>query len=390
MIVPVTRLVLFAAALLALATPAARALDPYDTHVIASQTGSFAFSGTKQMQVIHVLEGVVNASGGIRGRPVRFVFHDDTSSPQTAVQITSQLIGQKVPIILGPSLSAICSAVFPLVAQGAAVEWCYSPVVVPTPHGFAFMGAPAIEDVQPVILRYFYSRGQHNIGLITSTDATGQNFEQKLDIALNRLEFRNLKLVAREHFNPTDLSVAAQMARIKAAKPDVLITYTSGTPFGTVLRGISDAGIDVPVYGSGANMNVDQLGQYANFIPKELYLNAAQGMLQDPKAPAPVQHQQAIFFGAMRKAGIHVEYSHSLTWDPTMMAVDALRKLGTDATPAQLHDYLEHLRGWTGIQGIYDFTSGDQRGLGQSGAALFRWNPAKKEWSLAATGPKFL
>jgi branched-chain amino acid transport system substrate-binding protein len=157
-----------------------------------------------------------------------------------------------------------------------------------------------------------------------------------------------------------------------------------------VLRGISDAGIDVPVYGSGANMNVDQLSQYAAFIPKELYLNAAQGMLQDPKAPAPVQRQQAIFFDAMRKAAIHVEYSHSLTWDPTMIAIDALRKLGTDTTPAQLHDYLEHLRGWTGIQGTYDFTSGDQRGLGQSGAALFRWDPAKKEWNLAATGPKFL
>ncbi len=253
------------------------------------------------------------------------------------------------------------------------------------------MGAPAIEDVQPVILRYFYSRGQHNIGLITSTDATGQNFEQKLDIALNRLEFRNLKLVARGYFNPArPRRRRANGTKIKAAKPDVLITYTSGTPFGTVLRGISDAGIDVPVYGSGANMNVDQLSQYANFMPKELYLNAAQGMLQDPKAPAPVQRQQAIFFDAMHKAGIHVEYSHSLTWDPTMMAVDALRKLGTDATPAQLHDYLEHLRGWTGIQGTYDFTSGDQRGLGQTGAALFRWDPAKKEWNLAATGPKFL
>jgi len=385
----VVRLLLVALAMLALAPPAG-ALDPYDVHVIASQTGSFAFSGTKQMQVIHVLEGVVNASGGIRGRPVRFVFHDDTSSPQTAVQITAQLLAQKVPIILGPSLSAICSAVFPLVAQGAAVEWCYSPVVAPPPHGYAFMGAPAIEDVQPVILRYFYRRGLRNVAFIASTDATGQNFEQKLDVTLNRLEFRDLKLVAREHFNPTDLSVAAQMARIKAAHPDVLLTYTSGTPFGTVLRGISDAGIDVPVYGSGANMNVDQLAQYAAFMPKELFLNAAQGMRQDANAPAPVKRQQAIFFDAMRAAGIRVEYSHSLTWDPTLMAIDALRKLGTDTTPAQLHDYLEHLRGWTGIQGAYDFTSGNQRGLGEQGAALFRWNPGKKDWDLVATGPKFL
>jgi branched-chain amino acid transport system substrate-binding protein len=292
---------------------------------------------------------------------------------------------------MGPSLSAICSAIFPLVQQGSTVEWCYSPVVAPPPRGYAFMGAPAIEDVQPVILRYFYARGQRNVALITSTDATGQNFEQKFDIALNRLEFRSIKLVAREHFNPTDLSVAAQIARIKAAKPDVLITYTSGTPFGTVLRGIADAGLDsLPVYGSGANMNVDQLSQYTAFMPKELYLNAAQGVIQDPKAPGPVKARQTVFFNAMQKAGIHVEYSHSLTWDPTLAVVDALRTLGTDVAPAQLHEYLENLHGWAGIQGIYDFRKGDQRGLGENGAALFRWNPGRKDWDLAATGPKFL
>ena len=390
MIAAVARFLIVAVALLALATPRAGAADPYEIHVIASQTGSFAFSGTKQIAVLRVLEGVVNASGGIKGRPVKFVFHDDTSSPPAAVQLVSQLIAQHVPVILGPSLSAVCSAIFPLVQQGAAVEWCYSPVVAPPPHGYAFMGAPAIEDVQPVILRYFYSRGQRNVALITSTDATGQNFEQKFDIALNRLEFGNMKLVAREHFNPTDLTVAAQIARIKAAKPDVLITYTSGTPFGTVLRGIADAGLDVPVYGSGANMNVDQLQQYSSFLPKELYLNAAQGVVLDPKAPARIKERQAVFFGAMAKAGIHVEYSHSLTWDPSMAVIDALRVLGTDVTPERLHAYLENLHDWAGIQGIYDFRSGDQRGLGQNGAALFRFNQAKKDWDLAATGPKFL
>ena len=380
-----------AGVLLAFTTPHAFAADPYEIHVIVEQTGTFAFSGQKQVAVIKVLEGVVNETGGIKGRPVKFVFHDDGSSPQTAVQLSSQLVAQNVPIILGPSLSAICSAVFPIVEKSGPLERCYSPVVRPTPGSFTFMGAPAIEDVQPVILRYFYNRNQRNLALITSTDATGQNFEQKFDIALNRLEFRNIKLVAREHFNPADISVAAQIARIKADKPDAIITYTSGSPFGTVLRAITDAGLDtLPVYGSGGNMSVDQLEQYRTFIPRELYINAAEGLKQDPNAPAPVKKQQTIFFTAMKKAGIHVEYSHSLTWDPTMMVIDALRKLGTNATADQLHNYLEHLKGWAGIQGTYNFTTGDQRGLGEQGAALYRWNPEKKDWDLAATGPKFL
>jgi branched-chain amino acid transport system substrate-binding protein len=386
----IVRFLLLALAVGMLATPPVRAADPFELHMIVEQTGILAFNGEKQIAVIKVLEGVVNESGGIRGRPVKFTFHDSASNPQTAVQLTNQLIALKVPVILGPSLSAVCSAVFPILEKNGPLEWCYSPVVRPTPGSYTFMGAPAIEDVQPVLLRFFYNRNQRNIALITSTDATGQNFEQKLDVNLNRLEFRDVKLVAREHFNPTDISVAAQIARIKAAKPDAIITYTSGTPFGTVLRAIADAGLDVPVYGSGANMNVNQLDQYKAFLPKELYLNAAQGVVQDPNAPAAVKKQQTIFFNAMKKAGIHVEYSHSLTWDPTMVIIDAFRKLGPDATAAQLHDYLEHLKSWTGIQGVYNFSTGDQRGLGEQGAAIFRWNPTKRDWDLAATGPKFL
>ena len=137
-----------------------QAADPYDIHVIVEQTGAMAFTGTKQVQVLKVLEGVVNASGGIRGRPMRFVFHDDTTNPQVAVQIADQLVAQHVPVILGPSLSAVCSAVFPILEKAGPVEWCYSPVVRPTPGSYTFMGAPGIPDVQPVVIRYFYKRGR--------------------------------------------------------------------------------------------------------------------------------------------------------------------------------------------------------------------------------------
>jgi branched-chain amino acid transport system substrate-binding protein len=387
--VTIVRLCIAALAAASLVAPV-RAADPYDLHVLVEQTGALAFNGQKQTEVLKVLERVVNDGGGIKGRPLHFVFHDTATNPQVAVQLTNQLVAQKVPVIMGPSLSAVCSAVFPIIEKNGPVEWCFSPVVRPTAGSFTFMGAPWIPDVQPVVVRYFYDRGARNFALITSTDATGQIFDASFDGALGRLEFRGAKLVARERFNTTDISVAAQMARIKAAKPDVLITYTSGTPFGTVLHGIFDAGLDVPVYGSGANMNVNQMEQYSAFLPKEVYLNAAQGLVQDPNAPAAVKRRQMVFFDAMKRAGIKVEYSHSLTWDPALCVVEALRTLGTDTSATQLHEYLERLRSWVGIQGVYNFATGDQRGLGENGAALFRWNGAKRDFEMVATGPKFL
>ena len=364
--------------------------EPYELHAIVEASGATAFIGAKQQQVLHVLEGYVNRTGGIKGRPLKYVFHDDETNPQIAVQLVDTLIAQRVPVILGPGLSAVSQAVFPLVEKSGPVLWCTSPIVKVAPGSYTFMSAPALQDVIPVVLRYFYQNGLRNFALMTSTDASGQNFEQNFDPTLSRLEFREAKLVAREHFNTTDISVAAQIARIKAANPDVLITFVTGPGFGTLLHGVHDAGLDVPVYGSGGNMNIQLMEQYQPFLPKMLYLNAAQGVVQDLNALPPVRKAQAIFFNAMKQAGLHVEFLQSLVWDPALAIIDGLRTVGPAATAVQIYEYIEHLKGWAGIQGIYDFTKGDQRGLGENGATLMRWNPARKDWDLVAKGPQYL
>jgi branched-chain amino acid transport system substrate-binding protein len=369
---------------------AAPAGEPYEFHAIVEASGATAFIGAKQQQVLHVLEDYVNRTGGIKGRPLKYVFHDDETNPQVAVQIVGDLIARRVPVILGPGLSAVSQAVFPLVEKNGPVLWCTSPIVKVVPGSYTFMSAPALQDVIPVVLRYFYQNGRRNFALMTSTDASGQNFEQNFDPALSRLEFRDAKLVAREHFNTTDISVAAQISRIKAANPDVLITFVTGPGFGTLLHGVNDAGLDVPVYGSGGNMNIQLMEQYQPFLPKMLYLNAAQGVVQDPTARPGVRKAQAIFFDAMKRAGLHVEFLQSLVWDPALVMIECLRTVGPATTAAQIHQYIERLKDWPGIQGIYDFTKGDQRGLGENGAALMRWNSARKDWDLVAKGPQYL
>jgi branched-chain amino acid transport system substrate-binding protein len=371
-----------------LALAPARAADPYDVHFILEQTGPFAFFGAKQAEALHVIEASVNATGGIKGRPVRFVLHDDATNPQTALQLVNQLSAEKVPVILGPSVSTTCSAVSPAVAQNGPVLYCFSPVISPPAHGYVFRASPAVEDTQAVVLRYFSKRGLKKIALITTTDASGQNFDDKMTTTLARPEFRDVKVVARERFNPADISVAAQVARIKAARPDVILTFTAGTPFGTMLHAFYDSGIDVPVYGSGSNMNVSQLQQYAAFMPKELIFNGAQGLVLDPTASRGVRLAQERMFKAMQAAGLRLEIGHQLTWDPTMIVIDALRKLGPGATAESIHDYLEHLQSWSGVQGTYDFTTGDQAGLGESGVALFRYSATKNDWELVASGSR--
>ena len=43
-----------------------------------------------------------------------------------------------------------------------------------------------------------------------------------------------MTVVAREHFNLTDISVAAQMANIKSSGAQALIAWSTGTPVATI------------------------------------------------------------------------------------------------------------------------------------------------------------
>ena len=63
-------------------------------------------------------------------------------------------------------------------------------------------------------------------------------------------------MVAHEHFNPTDVSVTAQIEAIKAAKPQALIAWTTGAPIATIFKGIVQAGLDIPVGTTDGNMTL--------------------------------------------------------------------------------------------------------------------------------------
>ena len=70
-----------------------------------------------------------------------------------------------------------------------------------------------------------------------------------------------------EHMNPTDVSVAAQLARMKAANPQVIFVAVVGPAFATVMRGINDLGLDLPVGVGNGNMIRSQLLSYKSILP---------------------------------------------------------------------------------------------------------------------------
>ncbi|HXM85743.1 MAG TPA: hypothetical protein VN899_08050, partial [Stellaceae bacterium] len=85
---------------------------------------------------------------------------------------------------------------------------------------------------------------------------------------------------------------------------------------------------------------------------------------------------------AYKEAGVKPDEGSLLGWDPAIILVDALRKLPVNADATQLRDYLIHLKGVAGANGIYDYESSAQRGLSLDDVLVTRWNSAADKWDV--------
>lgn len=357
----------------------ARAEDPYEIDAILPLTGQASFIGKASAEALQAAEIVANKSGGIRGRPVKFVVSDDQSNPANDVQLANALIAKNVPVIMGSALVANCSAMVPLVKNGPLL-YCLSPALHPDPGSYVFSGAVAASDTVMVAIRYARLRGWNRIATINPTDATGQDADKSIDAALALPENRGLQIIDREHFNLTDVSVAAQIARIKASNPQLIIAWASGTAIGTVFRAINDASLDVPVLTSNANATYAQMHQLEQIVPKQLYFSGVPSMVTpDELSDRATKAAVGLYDATLASIGVRPEVQ-ATSYDPALIVVEALRKVGTSASPAQLRDYIANLRGWVGANGPYDFRAYPQRGLGANTATVLRWQPAKGTW----------
>lgn len=379
------KLLPFACAAAIAAAPAATLSQPtpYEINVILPTTGPAAFLGSSEAKAYGVAQEAINRSGGIKGRPVRFVVADDASVPANSVQLLNGLVAKKAPLVMGSAILATCSAMEPIADRnGGPVMYCLSPLLQPPNGSFAFSAAVAPKDFEPMMARYARAHGWNRIAVLNSIDATGQQMENEFDSVLKTADGSGLQIVAREHFTGSDVSVGAQVAQIKAQNPQVILSFAAGAAFGTLLRGLHDGGLEVPVIGAAGNMVSSQLAQYQAFVPKELYFFVSGGFAPNPYAPAAVKNAERTYFDAFRAAGIEPGIAEGISWDTAWLAVSALRSLGADASAQQVRDYLEHLHNWAGVLGTYDFTQSPHRGIGPSATVAYRWDPDKRTFAV--------
>ena len=356
---------------------------PFDLDIIISLTGPGGFGSQANQKSLAVFEALVNAQGGIRGRPLHLVYHDDQTSPQTAVQLMNRIMARHPAVVVGPAFAALCNAVAAMVPNGP-VDYCLSPSIYPPKGSYVFSNGPSQADLINALIRYYRDRGIKRIAAVTTTDATGQDADKAISaqFALPESKAARLVLVSHEHYNPTEIDVSAQVARMKAAAPGAIVCWTSGTPLGTFLRSWQQSGLDIPVGTSPSNMTRAQMRQYKSILPHQLYFTGAPypvGIGANLAVRALVDE----YLNAMKRANIATDYQTGLAWDPMAIVVDALRHVGPAATATQIRDYIDSLRGFAALDGVFDFGQVPQRGIDQTNLIVMQWDAQRDTWTAA-------
>lgn len=369
-----------ALALLPVAAAAQTSGAPVELTAILPLTGPGALLGASQQQGLQVLEKYVNDSGGIQKRPLHITILDDQTNPQVAVQLFNGVAAKGAQAVIAGSFSGMCKAIMPLAQEKGPLTYCLSPAVRPPRGSMVFSSNIHPVDLSDASLRYFNKRGWTNVALLMSTDASGQEVDSGLPAILAK--YPKLKVVAHERFDPSAVTVSAQIAKIEATHPQAMLIW-SGTGLPTTFHGLQDAGSKIPIATSNSLMLYSAMQQFGSILPKPVYFAAPKWASYPNIGAGPVRDALNIYFAAFKTSGVKPDMGQDTAWDPGLIIVSALRALGPDAKAAQIRDYIENLHGFAGANGFYDFRTGDQRGLNPNDTSMATWSPAKNTWVAA-------
>jgi branched-chain amino acid transport system substrate-binding protein len=361
----------------------------YNIDAILSVTGSESFLGDDEKASLGALQKLVNSTGGIDGHPVSFDVSDNQSTASTSVSLASPLVSQ-VPVLLVGSATATDRPVDQLETSNGPVIYDLSPGDHPAVGGAVYSASNSTTNQTLAFVNFAKAKGWSHVAAITSTDSSGQDGWQNIDKAVQATDGA-VTVTSHQTFDPTSVSVTTQLAQIKATNPQALFVWTTGTPLGTVLKGMQQLGMtSIPVMTSNGNESYKEMQSLGSSLPAQLYFPSSQFRLSSSALTGQAKTLVDQFNATMKAGGQPVpDEGNALVWDPALLIISALRKLGVGATAQQIHQYISSLTSYVGITGAYDFASkaqADNRGLTIKSVYVTQWSKSKQDW-VQVSGP---
>ncbi len=166
----------------------------------------------------------VNGSSQLGEASLKFIFEDSRSTVEGAVEAFNKLIHQdRVPVILGPTISTEAKEAFPIAQQNqvVALSSTSSAAGLSAIGDFIFRVGLSVNVLVPGSVRQTQEKlGYQRVAMMVDQKDV---FSRSSDEALRRALVENgVEILARETFETGDTTFAEQLNRIKALRPDAV------------------------------------------------------------------------------------------------------------------------------------------------------------------------
>ncbi|MDM0044134.1 ABC transporter substrate-binding protein [Variovorax dokdonensis] len=360
-----------------------------------------AFAADLKVGVISSLSGPIAALGipyekGIRaaveqhptiaGHKVQVIVLDDASDPTTAGRNARKLaVDDKVDVLIGTSGVPGAMAIAAVARETNTPLISPTPVVIPGEEGAwtVTVSQPFGLMVSAVVDRMKKS-GVKTVAFIGFSDALG---DLAYDSLVKAAKPAGIEVVANERYARSDSSVAGQVLKIVAKRPDAVFAGNSGTPGALPYLGLAERGYKGRIYGTHGLINADFVRVGGSAIdglevPSGPVLVAEQ--LPDSN---PIKKVSLAFRDAYQKANgaPAVDAFSAYTYDAYLVLMDAVKRAkGEPGTPefrASLRDAIVGTKELVGTHGVYNFKAGDRYGSDERAVVIVRME--KGQWKLA-------
>ena len=266
----------------------------------------------------------INGAGGIKGRPLQYVFEDSQSDPRQSVTIAQKFVNDpKIVVELGDFSSPASMAASPIYQRAGLVQFGFTNSHPDFTKGGDYMWSNTVNqaDEQPALAEFAVKRlGLSRLAVIHLNTDWGRTSK---DIFVKAVKEDGAEVVATEGFLPDEKDYRSTLVRIRDAKPDGIVIIAYYTDGALIARQLRSTGIKLPV-----------VAVSSVYSPKflELGADAVEGIYTKanffPEDPRP--EVQTFVKAYQAKYGKDPDSFAAIAYDTVILLSEVIKQNGTE------------------------------------------------------------
>lgn len=279
-------------ALLTLAMPAARAADPIKVGMLFPQSGGAGDDGQRVTRAVQVMAGLINAQGGVLGRPLEVIVRDDESTPAVGVAKANELIGQGVSLVIEGYNSPVTLAIQPVLARAGIMDITVlskaDGILASTSNPLAVrVNSSNAMDAAAIADWLMHTAKAHRIAFASQNDAYGNGAQAGVEAELKKAGW-DYQIASQQGFSFTATDFRVAMTALKDSKADAVMVTNSAASAGmpAFLQQYAQAQVGIPLIAAVGTISpqvLDVAGASANgVVSADIYFADVEPFASNP------------------------------------------------------------------------------------------------------------